>query len=123
MHKLAGVLMVVSAIIHFIPVMGVLGQAHLVRLYGVPIVDANLLILMRHRALLFGIVGLLLLWGAFRREARDLACCVGLASAASYLVIAGVSPNMNAALRQVFWADVIVVLALIGALVIGRGRP
>ena len=53
MRYLTAAALVVVGVIHLLPPAGVLGKAQLETLYGVPLQDANLVILMRHRAVLF----------------------------------------------------------------------
>jgi hypothetical protein len=57
--------LLVAAVFHLLPLAGVLGAERLAALYGVRIADPALLLLMRHRALLFGVLGLLMLCAAF----------------------------------------------------------
>ena len=56
-HLISAMLLVVAAI-HLLPVTGVLGGDKLTALYGLRFNDPNLFILMRHRAVLFGLLGL-----------------------------------------------------------------
>ena len=65
MGALVTTLYLVAALINLAPVSGVFGAARLEALYGLPFADPNLLVLMRHRAVLFGIVGVLLAVAAF----------------------------------------------------------
>ena len=62
-----GVLVVV-AVIHALPVVGVLGAGKLVQLYGSPVQDAGLELLLRHRAVLFGLLAGFLGWAALRPD-------------------------------------------------------
>jgi len=57
--------LLIAAVFHLLPLAGVLGAERLAALYGVRIADPALLLLMRHRALLFGVLGLLMLCAAF----------------------------------------------------------
>ena len=65
--------LLLAALIHLLPVAGVLGAERLQALYGIPIGDPNLLLLMRHRAVLFGVVGVLLATAAFVPALRSVA--------------------------------------------------
>jgi hypothetical protein len=47
-------------IINMAPLVGVLGSNSLDKLYGTQIHDKNVLLMLRHRAVLFGIVGSIL---------------------------------------------------------------
>ena len=53
-HFITAVLLA-AAVFHLLPAMGLLGAGRLAALYGVSIPGDDLLLLMRHRALLFGI--------------------------------------------------------------------
>jgi hypothetical protein len=69
--------------------------------------------MMRHRALMFGIVGGILIAAAIRSEWRGLAVVVGLVSAAGFLVIAGLVGGYGDKIRRVVIADVVAVVALV----------
>ena len=117
------ILFLVAALISLAPVSGVLGAARLEALYGMPFADPNLLILMRHRAVLFGIVGVLLAVAAFVVNVRTVAAIAGFVSMASYLVVVWLVGlgEMNDALRRVFWVDVVGLVSLVAAVAIDRG--
>jgi hypothetical protein len=119
MGRIAAVLLVVSGIIHLLPLPGLLGAPQLLRLYGVPIADPNLLILMQHRAGLFGLLGLLMIAAAWRPAPRPAAVAAGLASVVSFIVLAALVPGHNAQIQRVVVADWVVVACLLGVAVIG----
>ena len=75
MRRIVAVSLLIAGIIHLLPLTGVLCAAQLERLYGLPFGQPDLLILMRHRALLFGLLGGLLVAAAFR-PARALASSI-----------------------------------------------
>ncbi len=58
MEKVITGLLVLVGIIHLLPVFGVLGVERLAALYGISLGEPNIEILMRHRAILFGLLGL-----------------------------------------------------------------
>lgn len=126
MDKVIAALLVIAGIIHLLPVTGVLGAPRLQALYGLPMDDPNLLILMRHRAVLFGIVGLLLIGAVFRTGWQTPAIAAGLISVIGFLVLARMSgapdagiPNAgipNAEIRRVVLVDWVALAALVGAL-------
>jgi hypothetical protein len=117
-----GVLLLV-ALIHFLPVMGVAGAAQLSRLYGLPIQDASLEILMRHRAVLFGLLGAFLTYAAFKPALHGLALVAALISVAAFLVLAFSVGGHNQAVATVVKVDVVaLVLIIIGAAVYASGQ-
>ena len=108
---IAGLLVLVG-IIHLLPVSGVLGSERLSALYGVSLRDPNLLILMRHRAVLFGLLGLFMVYAAFRPSLQPLAFLAGFLSVASFMVIAWSVGGYNESIRKVVIADVVAIVAL-----------
>jgi len=102
----------ITALIHFLPVVGVLGAERLAALYSVSIDDPSLEILMRHRAVMFGILGGLLLGAAFLPAWRPVGLAVGFASVLSFLGIAPAVGGYNSAIRKVVIADVVALLCL-----------
>lgn len=115
MRSLVSLMFIVAGVIHLLPVSGALGSEQLGRLYGVSLSDPNLVILMRHRAVLFALLGLLLVIAAFRRSLRPAALIAGLVSAISFLWIAWSVGGYNAQLSRVFAADVVALASLLVA--------
>jgi hypothetical protein len=107
--------LILVGIIHLLPLSGVLGANSLSALYGVTFTDPNALILMRHRAVLFGLLGSFFLVGAFVRPLQLSALILASASVASFLVLSFVVGDHNANVGRVVLADwVAMVLLLIG---------
>lgn len=105
--------LVVVGIIHLLPLSGFLGSERLAALYGIPFAEANLEILMRHRAVLFGVLGTFFIWAAFRPVYQALAFIAGFVSVSSFLYLAIAVGNYNDAIRRVFIADVIALVLLV----------
>ena len=104
-----------AGIIHLFPLPGVLGAGQLTRLYGVSVDDPNLGILLGHRAVLFGLLGALLIAAAFRPDLRAVALIAGLVSTVSFLVIAWGVGGYNAQVARVVVADLLAVVLLLVA--------
>jgi hypothetical protein len=102
---ISAVLLVVGAM-HLLPAWGVLGPSALKQLYGVQIEEPNLLLLMRHRALLFGLLAGLLLAAALRPKWQGLALSAAWVSVLGFVLLA--PPELSPALRRVWWIDVAV---------------
>jgi hypothetical protein len=98
-------MLIVAALIHLIPVMGVLGESSLAQLYGVRLHDPNLLILMQHRAVMFGLFGLLFMAAALIPSYRPLAYIAGLVSVTSFLMLAWLVGDYNSSIARVVNAD------------------
>lgn len=117
MNTLISAMLLVVAIIHFLPLSGVLSSDRLTSLYGLPFNEPNLAILMRHRAVLFGLLGALLMIAAFKPSWQAAALVAGFVSVLSYLWLAWSVGDYNAQLTRVFNADIIALLCLIIAAV------
>ncbi|MFN9031005.1 MAG: phosphopantetheine adenylyltransferase [Betaproteobacteria bacterium] len=118
MHRLAPALLLIAGVIHLLPLPGVLGAPQLARLYGVTVDDPSLAILLRHRAVLFGLLGAFLVAAVFKPEWRLLAATLALVSAVAFLVIALGVGGYNGALQRVVIADVVAVACLLGVVAV-----
>ncbi|WP_339408973.1 phosphopantetheine adenylyltransferase [Pseudomonas sp. EA_35y_Pfl2_R5] len=105
LQKVVSALLIIAGIIHLLPLSGVLGAERLAQLYGLAFEEPNLLLLMRSRAVLFGLLGAFLVYAAFRPALQPLALIGGLVSVLSFLLLAWSSPTYNEALRRVVIAD------------------
>jgi len=113
MRYLVSAMLVVVAVIHLLPVSGVLGSERLAALYGVSFSEPNLAILMRHRAVLFGILGVFFLFAAFVSAWQTLAFVAGFVSVLSFLWLAWSGGGYNAQVARVFTADMVALVCLI----------
>lgn len=105
--------LIVVAVIHLLPLFGVLGASRLATLYGIDCSEPNLQILMRHRAVLFGLLGVFLLYAAFVPHLQTLALIAGWVSVLSFLLLARQVGGYNAPLLRVVKADWLAVLMLL----------
>lgn len=109
--------LLVVAAIHLMPLLGALGPARLATLYGLDFSDPNLAILMRHRAVLFGVLGIFFAWAAFRRRLQAMALVVAGTSVLAFLVLAWTTGDYNRFVGRVVVADTVALVALVvGAL-------
>lgn len=105
--------LLVQGLVHVTPLVGVLGPRALARLYAVQVDEPNLAVLMRHRAVLFGILGAFCLWAAFVPEYQVPAFIGAFASLTSFLLLTFGSAGCNPAVRRVAWIDVGALLCLL----------
>jgi hypothetical protein len=118
MDKIIAGLLVVVGIIHLLPVSGVLGSERLSILYGIAFDEPNLEILMRHRAVLFGLLGAFLVYAAFKPAVQSLALVAGFVSVISFIAIAWSVGEYNESIRKVFLADIVAIIGLAVASVV-----
>ena len=113
MKYVIALLFLFPALINLLPVVGMLSEAWLVRLYQIEIDQPDVALLLRHRALLFGIVAGFLIAAAALPELRLAATLAGLASMVSFIVFALMYETGNASLVRVAWIDVVASVSLV----------
>lgn len=107
--------LVLAAVIHLIPASGLLSAQRLNVLYELSLDDPRLILLLRHRALLFGVLGTFFLLAAFVAAWRVAAALVALLSMLSFIGLAS-GQEWPAAIQRVVRVDVVVSLLLVAAL-------
>ena len=115
-------LLLVVAVIHLIPIAGFFGIDRLNMLYEIDIADRNLQILMRHRAVLFGILGGFITYAAFKPAIQPIAFVAGIISVASFFYLAFSVGEFNTAIRKIVIGDIVAAVALVVAIVIYIGK-
>jgi hypothetical protein len=98
--------------VHLLPLVGVLGGERLRALYGVRADDPNLALLLRHRAVLLGLLGAFMVAAAWLPAWRSAALAAGAVSVLSFLVLSLLVGEVNAALARVVLVDVVAAAAL-----------
>lgn len=117
MRYLISGLLIITGVIHLLPLSGVLGAEKLSSLYGGSFADPNLAILMRHRAVLFGLLGVYLVCAAFWPALQPVALGAGLVSVISFLWLAWAAGGYNAQIARIVVADLVALGRLIAAVV------
>lgn len=118
MGKAISGFLIVAAIIHLVPAAGVIGGDRLSAMYGIAFQEVDMLILMQHRAVLFGLLSALLFYAAFKPSLQLVALVAGIISVASFIVLALLAGNYNPSLNRVVIADVVALVCLLAAAVL-----
>jgi hypothetical protein len=122
MKKFVTGALLIAGVVNLYPVVGIISVDQLEKLYGVPLDNGDLIILMRHRAILFGLLGTFLIYSAVRSSIQTLACIAGLVSMFSFIALAYASGQFGEALNKAIVADVVGSLALVAVLVIRKSQ-
>ena len=118
MNLAIAVLLTLVGAILALPVAGVVDAAALTRLYGIAFDDPDLVILMRHRAVLLGLIGAFVICAAFKPALRVPAFVAASVAIGAFLWIALSAGGYNAALRTVVIADVVALGLTVVAIVL-----
>lgn len=120
MKKFAAGLVIIVGLINLGPIIGVMGQGALEKLYGISSVSPDVLLLLRHRAILLAIIGALLIGAVFWTSARGTATAAAYVSMMSYVILFVMADVESAALIKVYYVDVTALAVLTGAIFIER---
>jgi hypothetical protein len=125
MRFVVPVVLLLVAAIHALPTIGVMGASKLSRLYGFPVTDGSFELVLRHRAVLFGLLAAFLVYAAFKPELHRLGLVAGFVAVGSFLVLAALVSSYSDALATVVridWAALALLSIGLGAHVFGARR-
>ena len=112
MRHLVTIGFVIAGVIHLVPLVGVLGATKLSAMYGIDVSDPTLAILMRHRAVLFGVLGAFLVVAAFVPAYQVPALVMGSVSAAAFVAIAWTTHGASSAITTIVRGDLVALAGL-----------
>lgn len=120
MLTLVNFILLIVGIVHLAPVIGALSGERLFSLYGVNVSDPNIELMMRHRAILFGLLGGLMLYSIFHPLYVTVILSIALFSTISFVILAvDVGMNeLNSNVKKVFFIDIFCCAMVIFALLI-----
>lgn len=118
MEKLIIALIVVAGLINFYPIVGILSSEMLFNLYKIDSISNDLIILLKHRAILFGLLGGFIIYSAFKPELQIWGIILGLVSMVSFIIIALFTGSYGVGIQKIIIADVIALVSLVISLVL-----
>ncbi len=114
MELLFRILLFITGAINVLPAILVFSSEKLSKSYGIEIPNPNFELLLRHRAVLFGIVGGLMLYAAILKKHYSLSITVGLVSMISFIVLyfslEGINQNLEKVMRIDFIATALLII-------------
>ena len=105
-------MMIVVGLINLAPLLGLVSAQRIAEGYGVEVGSVDLEILLRHRAVLFGILGIFILYAAFNAQYQPAAMVMAAVSMVAYAVLVWLSDGANPQLMKVLVADLVGIAAL-----------
>lgn len=113
METVFRITLIAVGLVNAYPLVAAFAPDMLSSLYGLQVTDANLLILLRHRAILFGLLGSLLMAAAFDSRLYTAAVIAGVVSMLAYILIAWQTGGYNANIGRVVIIDIVASVALL----------
>jgi len=117
-QKMESLMLVLVGLINLIPVLGVFSASQMAQTYAIDIDTTDLELLMRHRALLFGIIGGFVLVAVIKPSYRPPAMMMAGVSMSGFMVLTLMLTGINDALYKIFWADVLGLGCLLVAVIL-----
>ena len=103
---IAGFVNILPATIAFLP-------SKISKSYGFEVSNVNYQLIIRHRAVLFGIIGGLIIFSAITKKYYEISTIAGLISMMSFIIMYFLIGNINNELRKVMIIDVIATIILL----------
>jgi len=106
---IAGIINVLPSILAFLP-------NKISHSYGIEMPSSNYELLLRHRAVLFGIIGGIMIFSAITKKNYSMAVCIGLISMISFIVLYKLTNGtINDELNKVMKIDIVgIIILLVG---------
>jgi hypothetical protein len=109
----------ISGLINLLPALLAFLPGKISKSYGIDIPNANYELLLRHRAILFGIIGGLMIFSAIIRKHYEIATTAGLISMLSFIILYFlIGKDINSELKKVMIADSIATAMLCVGLIL-----
>lgn len=112
MENLYRLILLITGLVHILPFSFLFFTEQLQKNYGVDISDANLQLLLRHRAIFFGLIGVGMILSAIKKSFYGWASAIGLISMLSFVWLFYQIGGINQQLRSVMLIDVFISVAL-----------
>ena len=114
---LAGIINILPAFLAFIP-------DKISKSYGIELPNENFELLLRHRAILFGIIGGLMIYSAIAKKYYTIATSVGLISMVSFILLFFlIGKDINSELKNIMIVDIVASFILCLGLLLFKLRP
>lgn len=116
-------ILVVIGVITASPVITALNPNGITSLYNVAFKDDAVLLLVRHRQVMLGVLGAALVYGAFFYHLRIVVITAAVVSKLAFIGLCITTPNLTPGIQRVIYFDAVSVVLLLIAAVIFRRSP
>ena len=118
MNKIYLSLLFLVGVINFLPIVGILSLDKINQAYGLSVDDNSLAILLRHRALLFGLIGGFVIYSVFKPQYQIASIVLAAISMLGYLYFFWFIGDSNPVLLKIAQADIVGIVLLTLAVLI-----
>jgi len=110
--------LLIVGLINFIPLFGIISTDKLMSAYSVTIEGHDMAILMRHRALLFGILGGFIIFAAFKPLYQNAAMLMAGISMVGFACLVLTTGAYNESIEKILLIDIIGIVLLLVAILL-----
>jgi len=121
MNKALTTCLLIVGLINFVPLAGILSVDKLMSAYSITLEGNDIAILMRHRALLFGILGGFILFSAFKSLYQTAAMIMAGISMIGFALLVLTIGGYNDAIAKVLLFDIVGIVVLLVAVLLKYG--
>lgn len=122
MEPIFRIILFLTGLVNFIPSALALFPDRISKSYGIVLSGADLELLLRHRAILFGIIGGLMIYSSLKKKYYTMAVSIGMISMLSFLILYFLIGGVNQELGKVMQIDAGAVLILVVGIALFRIR-
>jgi len=112
MEALFRISLFIAGGINFLPSLLVFSTEKLSKSYGIKLPNSDLELLLKHRAILFGIVGGLMIYSSITKKHYSMSVTVGLISMVSFILLYLLIGEINDELGTIMVFDLVAILIL-----------
>jgi len=112
LNKAITICLIIVGLINFIPTIAIISAQKLEAAYSIKLISNDLIILLRHRALLFGILGGFILYSVKATSYQGAAMIMAGISMLGYVVLMFTVGGYNEALYKILIIDVVGIVIL-----------
>ena len=113
METIFRISLLIAGGINILPAILTFSPEKLSRSYGIEIPNADFELLLRHRAVLFGIVGGIMIYSAISKKYYSISVTIGLVSMISFVILYFLIGGINADLGKIMKIDLVAILVLV----------
>jgi hypothetical protein len=108
MESIFRITLFIAGLINLLPSLLAFLPEKIAKSYGIDIPNSNYELLLRHRAVLFGIIGGLMIYSAIAKKHYEIATTAGLISMTSFIILYFlIDKGINSELKKVMIIDVV----------------
>ena len=118
MESIFRIILLITGFLNSLPSLLAFFPGKFTKSYGIVLPNENFELLLRHRAILFGIVGGIMIYSALSKTAYEIATITGVVSMFSFVALYFLIGNITSELKKIMLIDIFATIILFTAYII-----